>query len=100
MWSDGLTISPRAALDRPSPRTSAAMKVERSAIVVSIEPATDIGAFIMLLRFALVVPPVGQIRPEVRAPLQAGARHPQPHEQGIGQVLDVHAQSLRSGSLL
>ena len=48
----------------------------------------------MLLRFALVVPLVGQIRPEVRAPLQAGAGHAQPHEDGVGQLLDVEFHSI------
>jgi hypothetical protein len=54
----------------------------------------------MLLRFAFVIPSVGQIRPEVRAPLQAGAGHAQPHEDGVSQLLDVDAEPLAPGSLL
>src|SRR6185436_12718047 len=40
MCREGLTISARAAAERPSPRTSAATNFARSLIVVSIEPAT------------------------------------------------------------
>src|SRR5262245_32481112 len=54
----------------------------------------------MHLWLALIVPPVGQVRPEVGAPLQAGARHAQPREDGVGQVLDVEDEALGSCSLL
>lgn len=53
----------------------------------------------MLLRFALVVSPVRQIRPDVRAPLQTRASHAEPDEDRVGQLFDVETERFGSGSL-
>ncbi len=50
----------------------------------------------MVLGFALVVPTVGQVGPEVRPPFQRGAGHAQAGEVGLGQVAQVEAQALRA----
>src|SRR5579859_803991 len=48
----------------------------------------------MLLRLTLIIPSIGEIRGEIRAPYQAGAGHAQPVEIGIGQIAHIQPQPL------